>query len=330
MVGRTISILAPPDRSGEVPSLLERLKQGEHINHFETVRIKKDGHPIDVSLSLSPIKDSAGRVIGASAIGRDISERLRAEAEIRRLNEELEQRVVERTAQLEAFSYSVSHDLRAPLRAIRGFSHILLEEFAPQLPDEAHNNLQMVHSNACRMEQLIDDLLNFSRLGRQPLNKQSVAPAELAREAIAELSGEQKKRQVEVRIDDLPLCQADPALLRQVFVNLLANALKFTRHRELAVVEVSCLQTADQKRGPIYYVKDNGSGFDMRYVKKLFGVFQRLHRAEEYEGTGVGLAIVHQVINRHGGQVWAEAEVGQGATFYFTLAGEERTAVALH
>jgi PAS domain S-box-containing protein len=337
-IGRSISIIVPLDRGDESLSLLERLKQGEHINHFETVRLKKGGQHIDVSLSISPIKDATtGRVIGASAISRDISKWLQAEADIRRLNEELEQRVIERTAQLEtankeleAFSYSISHDLRAPLRSIRGFTQILLEEFAPQLSDESRNYLQLVSDNSCRMGCLIDDLLNFSRLSRQPLNKQPVAPADLARQVLKELYNEQETRQIEVRIDDLPLCQADSALLRQVFVNLLANALKFTSYRELTVIEVGFLQEVDQKGGPVYYVRDNGAGFDMRYVDKLFGVFQRLHRAEEYEGTGVGLAIVQQIIHRHGGRVWVEAEVGQGATFYFTLRGEGIAAIAPH
>lgn len=230
--------------------------------------------------------------------------------------------------ELEAFSYSVSHDLRAPLRAMDGFSRILLEEYASQLSPEAQRYLRLVRDSARQMGLLIDDLLAFSRLSRQPLNKQPVAPAKLVRQALEELRAEQEGRRIEIIIGDpsagsgqaLPICQADPILLKQVFVNLLSNALKFTRRREVARIEVGYLpRPGEGGEGGAYFVKDNGVGFDMRYADKLFGVFQRLHRAEEYEGTGVGLAIVQRIIHRHGGRVWAEAEVDGGATFYFTI-----------
>jgi signal transduction histidine kinase len=242
-----------------------------------------------------------------------------------KMNEELEQRVQERTAELraanrelEAFSYSVSHDLRAPLRAITGFSSILLEDYAPQLPDEAQRYLHIVGNSAQQMGQLIDDLLTFSRLGRMELRKQPVAPADLVRQVLEDLQAERAGRQVEIKLGDLPPCRAEPTLLKQVFVNLLGNALKYTRRQEAAHIEVGYLEKGGER---VYFVKDNGAGFDMQYANKLFGVFQRLHRAEEYEGTGVGLAIVQRIIHRHGGRVWAEAAVDQGATFYFTLEG---------
>jgi light-regulated signal transduction histidine kinase (bacteriophytochrome) len=172
------------------------------------------------------------------------------------------------------------------------------------------------------MGELIDDLLSFSRLSRKPLRKEPVAPTDLVRQALEALDGEYDRQRAEIIVADLPVCYADPALLRQVLVNLLANALKYTRRRELARIEVGYFEREGQ---PIYFVKDNGVGFDMRYAHKLFGVFQRLHRADEYEGTGVGLAIVQRIIHRHGGQVWAEADVDRGATFFFSLGGAAAT-----
>ncbi|HTR39933.1 MAG TPA: PAS domain S-box protein [Bryobacteraceae bacterium] len=290
----------------------------------------------------APILNDHGQVQEWVGICVDIHDRIMAEEEIRQLNQTLETRVVERTAalqaankELEAFAYSVSHDLRAPLRAISGFSRILLEEFGAACPAEAHRYLGIVNDNAVQMGTLIDGLLSFSRLGRQALNIQTVAPEDLVRQALADLSSEQQGRQVEITVADLPPCQADPLLLKQVFFNLLANSLKYTRNRPVSRVEVGSFRFAElaaqtevcQNGAPrgaepdaaIYYVRDNGAGFDMRYADKLFGVFQRLHRAEEYEGTGVGLATVRRIITRHGGSVWAEAALDQGAAFYFTL-----------
>jgi PAS domain S-box-containing protein len=253
----------------------------------------------------------------------EIVERKRAEEEIKKLNHHLELRAAELEAankELEAFSYSVSHDLRAPLRAMHGFSRILLNEYPPQLAPEAKRYLHMIRDNAQQMGCLIDDLLTFSRLSRSPLKKQPVAPTAVVCQVLADLRHEQQDREFEISIGDLPLCQADPVLLKQVWVNLLTNALKFTRGREVTQIEIGYEQPSD----PIYFVKDNGVGFDMQYAHKLFGVFQRLHLAEEYEGTGVGLAIVQRIVHRHGGRVWAEAEVNKGATFYFTLGGDIR------
>lgn len=239
----------------------------------------------------------------------------------RALIDDLAQRSVDLTTankELEAFSYSVSHDLRAPLRAINGFSGILLKEYGPQLPPEAHRYLDLVRANAQQMGQLVDDLLAFSRLGRQPLTKQCVAPGPIAQAILTELRAALDGRRVEVTVEELPACQADPALLAQVFANLLGNALKFTAQREVACITVGCC-TRDHEQ--VYFVRDNGVGFDMQYAHKLFGVFQRLHRAEEYEGTGVGLATVQRIIHRHGGRIWADAALDHGATFWFTLEG---------
>jgi PAS domain S-box-containing protein len=288
----------------------------------ETARALHDLGEIVFDVYYTPRRDSQGGE-GVIGVAVDVTDRVRAEGEIRRLNAELEQRVVERTAQLEAanqemeaFVYSVSHDLRAPLRAIDGFSRIVLTEHAPQLAPEAQRYLDMAGENAQRMGRLIDGLLALSRLGRQDLHKQVVSPRELVEQVLQDIRAEQSERQVEVVIQELPPCQADPALLRQVYANLLSNAFKFTRGRDAALVQVGCEERDGQDA---YYVRDNGAGFDMRYAGKLFGVFERLHREHDYEGTGVGLAIVQRIIHRHGGRVWAEAEAGQGATFYFTV-----------
>jgi len=238
----------------------------------------------------------------------EIVERKRAEEEIKKLNEDLKRRAVELEAankELEAFSYSVSHDLRAPLRAINGFSRILLNEYAPQLAPEAGRYLLLVRDNAQQMGCLVDDILTFSRLGRSTLKKQLVYPEEIVRQVLTNLRDEQQNRQIEMLLGNLPTCQADSAMLKQVWVNLLTNALKFTCQQEVARIEVGYQQINSNR---VYFVKDNGVGFDMQYAHKLFGVFQRLHRAEEYEGTGVGLAIVQRIVHRHGGRVWASAE----------------------
>jgi PAS domain S-box-containing protein len=257
------------------------------------------------------------------ALRGEIAARQHAEDAIRQLNTQLEQRVVERTAQieaankeLEAFSYSVSHDLRAPLRAVDGFARILLEDYAPRLDGEVQRYLSLVRHGTQRMGRLIDDLLTFARVSRRPLSKRLVRLDELAHQVLDDLRHEYDGRQVEVVIGRLSPCQADPVLLKQVLTNLLANALKFTRQQQVARIEVGWCETHG---AAAYFVRDNGVGFDMRYAGKLFGVFQRLHRMEDYEGTGVGLALVQRIIHRHGGRVWAEAAVGRGATVYFTL-----------
>jgi signal transduction histidine kinase len=282
-------------------------------------------------------RDQALRAQG-DALRREVAERTAVEQEIRRLNATLEQRVGERTSELEAsnkeldaFAYSVSHDLRAPLRAVDGFSRILLEEYAPALPPEARHYLEVARTSAVKMGDLIDGLLAFSRLGRQPLRKQPISPAALVHEVLNDFRPEVEERRVDVTVGDLPPCEADTLLLKQVFVNLLSNALKYTRQREKAVIVVGACDGADldhtgdsgrvphARTGTVYFVRDNGAGFDMRYQDKLFGVFQRLHSVDAFDGIGVGLALVERIVRRHGGRIWAHAEVDRGATFYFTL-----------
>ena len=264
------------------------------------------------------------------------------EEELREANSELEQRVDERTHQLqfanreltmanrelEAFSYSVSHDLRAPLRAVNGFTRILTDEHADTMNEEARRYLGLVADGAEHMGRLVDALLTFSRLSRQPLNIERISVHDVAQKAAARILMAESERKVELEITDLPDCDSDPVLLEQVFTNLLSNALKFTRGRDVVHIEVGWEEgTGPHEWQHVYYVRDNGVGFDMRYADKLFRVFERLHRADEFEGEGAGLAIVARIIARHDGDVWAEGKVGAGATFYFTL-GSRRLAAA--
>ncbi len=258
----------------------------------------------------------SARVAEVERLNRALTNLLEDLQAANRRLEEAGERLRQANRELEAFSYSVSHDLRAPLRTIDGFSRIVIEEYGEQLPPEAQRYLELVQKGAIEMGQLIDDLLALSRLGRAALRKQEVAPEALVQQVLEGLAAEREGRQVEITIGPLPPCQADPSLLKEVWANLLSNALKYTRRREVARIEVSSIEHEGETA---YLVRDNGVGFDMRYAEKLFGLFQRLHRAEEYEGTGVGLAIARRIVERHGGRIWAEAEEGKGATFCFTL-----------
>jgi len=483
MAGKPMLLLIPPDRVNEESEILDRIRRGESVEHFETVRVRKDGRKIDISATISPIKDSSGAIVGASKIARDITQRKQTEdrlagqteelsrqaeellrsqqaletqtlmlqsvldsmaeglvaadaqgkfiiwnpaavkilgmgaasltsqewtahyglyledmvtpfpaaqlplarairgesssaqmfvrnpeleqgtwievgggplkdkdgavrggvvafrditqrkadeREIRKLNEELEERVVQRTAQLaaanhelEAFTYSVSHDLRAPLRHIGGFSKILSEDFGPGMPAEAQNHLKRIEDGAHRMGLLVDELLNLARVGRHALHLQATGLNFLIEDVVSLLQPETEGRAVTWKIAQLPSAECDPILIKQVFQNLLANALKFTRTRARAVIEISQRLIDGQM---VVAISDNGVGFNMKYKDKLFGVFQRLHRVEDFEGTGIGLATVQRIIHKHGGRVWAEAELDKGATFYFTLAAEPAAA----
>lgn len=452
MIGQPITRLIPPNRQQEEVDILNRIGLGKSVRHFDTVRLHKDGRAIDVSVTVSPIKDVAGKIVGASKLVRDITEQKRSEAavrdseerfrtmansmsqlawiarpdgfifwynhrwyeytgktpeemegwgwqsvydpvalpqvmviwkaaiaagtsfemefplrgadgsfrsfltrgeplkngdghvvqwfgtntdvtalkqaeeNVRQLNADLERKVIDRTAQLdatnkelEAFSYSVAHDLRAPLRSIDGFSQLVLEDFGPKLPEQGQRYLQKVRTSAQTMGALIEDLLALARINRQELNKQTINTDQLVRKTLAELGSPWRDRVVEVSISNLPASFCDPTLMKQVWINLLSNALKYSRKREKSEIEIGCskINGADT-----FFVRDNGTGFDMRYVEKLFGAFQRLHSADDFEGTGIGLAIVQRIILRHGGRVWADAAVDHGATFSFTLEKE--------
>lgn len=218
--------------------------------------------------------------------------------------------------ELEAFSYSVSHDLQAPLRAINGFSQIIVEDYGSSLDSEGQRYLKLIQENSRFMGQLIQDLLSFSRLGRREISMDEINMEQLAKEVFENLLEQNPGRKVQFNLDHLPIAWGDPSMIRQVFTNLLSNALKFTRNCEIAKIDVGYRKEGKEV---IYFIKDNGAGFDMRYVDKLFGVFQRLHTTEEFEGTGIGLALVKRIITRHGGRVWGEGAINQGACFYFTL-----------
>jgi PAS domain S-box-containing protein len=273
---------------------------------------RRDGSEFPIEIMLSPLESAEGILVTAAI--RDITERKRNERTLQERNNELQVAVNE----LDAFSYSVSHDLRAPLRAIDGFSQILLKQCGTLLSGEPRKYLQRVRDNTVQMGHLVDDLLRFSRLGRQPLAKQLVPTRAIVEQALRDARQQVAGRSIRVSVGDLPPVWGDTALLKQVFVNLIDNAFKYTRLRDDAVVEIGSRKIGDEQ---VFLVRDNGVGFDMQYADKLFDVFQRLHRAEDFAGTGVGLAIVQRIVQRHGGRIWAEAAVDHGATFYFTTEG---------
>jgi PAS domain S-box-containing protein len=282
-------------------------------------RMRKDGTAFWAEVLITPIHDADGKLTGFSKVTRDVTERKRYETALQEKNEELQAAVKE----LEAFSYSVSHDLRAPLRAIDGFTRILLKQYGAEWAEEPREYLQLVRNNTVQMGELIGDLLEFSRLGRQPLRKQEVATHAIIEQVLGDARQQANGRSIRVCVGETPDLWGDPPLMKQVFANLIQNAFKYTRKRAQAVIEIGSSEIGGER---VFFVRDNGAGFDMQYADKLFGVFQRLHRAEEFEGSGVGLAIVQRIIERHGGRVWADATVGHGATFYFTLEAPARAA----
>jgi PAS domain S-box-containing protein len=301
----------------------EVMRSGKPLIDFEEWVVWPDGRETWVSTTKVPLLNSDGKTIGIFGISRDITERKRAEQAIRELNSDLENQAAKLQAankELEAFSYSVSHDLRAPLRAIDGYTRILVEDYEAILDVEGKRVCGIISAEARRMGQLIDDLLAFSRLGRKEMYSSNIDMKALVVSVLNELIKEEDRERIDFKITRLPSIKADSSLMRQVWVNLLSNALKFTSKKESAVIEVGSKSSKDEV---IYYVRDTGAGFDMEYSNKLFGVFQRLHSESEFEGTGVGLAIIQRIIRRHGGRVWAEGEVDKGATFYFALPRKE-------
>jgi PAS domain S-box-containing protein len=289
-------------------SFSEFLQRGK-VTNVEYDIVRKDGSVFQIIFSASTIKDEHGKFLKSRSTVFDISDRKKAERQIRQLNQELE-----------AFTYSVSHDLRAPLRSIDGYTKILEEDYSDKLDSEGRRVMNVIMTNAKRMGQLIDDLLEFSRLGRKEIIKTECDMNSIAHDVVHELVESEPQRKVTVEIDELVPSKADPAMIRQVWINLISNAIKYSRKTENPRVEISSYL----ERGlNVYMIRDNGVGFDMKYIGKLFGVFQRLHKVQEFEGTGVGLAIVYRIIAKHGGKVWAESKVNEGAAFFFSL--PERT-----
>jgi PAS domain S-box-containing protein len=285
----------------------------------ELRKTRADGSQVVVASRWSLRRDEQQRAVAILETNNDITERKRREQEIQGLNVELAKRSAELEAinkELEAFAYSISHDLRAPLRHMSGFTELLQKRATAALDEKSNRYIAMILDSAKRMGDLIDDLLAFSRIGRTETQKTSVSLAQLAREAVAEVRQDTQGRNIAWKIGALPDFSGDRAMLRLVLVNLISNAIKFTRTREHAEIEIGCL---DENNDLIVFVRDNGVGFDMKYVNKLFGVFQRLHQSDAFEGTGIGLATVQRIIHRHGGKVWADGVVDGGASFYFSV-----------
>lgn len=315
-----LNTMTPPEYLEADKIALEQIRLHGACDPFEKEYIRKDGSRIPVLIAAASIDDSLP-VKGVTCV-MDITQRKKMEEEIRELNRGLEMRIQERTValqevnkELESFTYSVSHDLRAPLRAIHGYSQMLLEDFEEGLGSEALRLLHNVQYNAKRMGQLVDDLLAFSRMGRRALTPSEIDLRKLAGEVVRELT-EGMANYPKITVHSMGTVRGDESLLRQAFQNLISNALKYSSRRDDPEVEIGSKEISGCTA---YFVKDNGAGFDMAYYNKLFGVFQRLHGQEEFEGTGVGLAIVQRIIHRHGGTIWAEGKVGEGAVFYFTL-----------
>ena len=313
MIGKSVSALIPTDRLNEEPEIFEHLKRGEHIEQYETVRRRKDGEDIDVSLTISPIRDIEGRIIGASKIAQDITERKRAEEEVRRVNRDL----AAVNAELESFSYSVSHDLRAPLRAMQGFAQALLEDYADRLDSVAQDYAQRIVGATRRMDTLTQDLLAYSRLSNADLHLRPVCLASIVAGAQAQLKDSLQERKAQLTVEEpLPQVVGHSATLVQVAVNLLANAAKFVAPGVQPQVRVWAEERGQRIR---LWVGDNGIGIESEHQDRIFRVFERLHGIETYPGTGIGLAIVRKGVERMGGLVGVESELSRGSRFWIEL-----------
>lgn len=320
--GFRITDAVPLDEENRMKEVFQQVLDGSTVSGTEFRFRRGDGSVFPGIVYSRPFEEG-GRKKGLRGVLIDITLIKQAEERLRLLNEELETRVRERTTSLEranvdleSFTYSASHDLKAPLRAIDGYAGILLHRFGGELPPAVIPYIEKIHNNVLHMNSLIDSLMQFSHMGRQKLKRELLDPNTIVKEVYHEMQPEAGERRIEFRLNPLPPCHADRTLLRQVFQNLLSNAIKFTKKCEVAVIEVGAF---DREGRTVFYVKDNGVGFDMRYADRIFGVFQRLHPGTEYMGTGIGLAIVKRILEMHDGSIWVESEVGRGTTFYFTL-----------
>lgn len=320
ILGKHFSIFYPPDEvARRKPQRELEIAAAEGQYKEEGWRVRKDGSRFWALVVITALRDRAGNLAGFAKVTRDMTERKQTEERIHRLNEDLQRQVAERTAQLEelqAFSYSVSHDLRAPLRAIDGFSQVVLEDYADRLDDEGRDFLGRIRAASQKLARLLDGLLELSRLSRAEMTPEMVDVSEIARTvADAHLAGAPNRR-VRFEIQEGRTAVADPRMVYIVVENLLSNAWKFSARVQEAVIEFGATDEAGER---VFYVRDNGAGFDMKHAGKLFGAFNRLHDEREFAGTGIGLATVRRIIQRHGGRIWAASAPGQGATFYFTL-----------
>jgi len=304
-IGKPITILIPPDRLDEEPQILSRIRSGERVDHFETTRVRKDGKLIDISLTISPVRDRTGRIVGASKIARDITERRKADADLRRANRDLEQ-----------FAYSASHDLQEPLRTVNIYSELLTKRYHDKLDGQALEYLSHIRTGAMRMEALIRDLLSFTQITKLDVVPESVDANDILAKVLVDLEETIKDCNARVTADPLPCVRMHGSHLRQLFQNLIGNALKYCHAERPPVVHIS----AEIQGGYVVFsVNDNGIGIGPEYHKSIFDLFKRLHTSNEYEGTGLGLAICERIMTQYGGQIWVESEVGTGSTFKFSL-----------
>jgi PAS domain S-box-containing protein len=324
VIGKSLKILFPDASKESSMELIRKTVMGERLEVVEIDIVHIDGSIRIIQWNSANIMSRDGKTpVATIAQGHDITRRKQAEEEIKKMNETLEQQVIERTGQfetlnkeLEAFSYSVSHDLRAPLRHIGGFVDLLVKNNSAQLDASGLRYLNIISESSHEMGNLIDALLTFSRFGRSELQLTKINSTKTVNQALETFSDELAGRNVKIKVSELPDVMGDPTLISQVWINLISNALKYSRKEENAVINIGS-KIEDDKT--IFHIKDNGAGFDMKYVDKLFGVFQRLHKAKDFEGIGIGLANVNRIIMRHGGKCWAESEVGKGATFFFSM-----------
>jgi PAS domain S-box-containing protein len=324
VIGKSLNILFPYESRNSSMELIRKTLEGERLDIVEISILNIDGSVRIIQWNSANIMSPDGKsTIATIAQGHDITVRKKAELEIRKLNETLEQKVIERTLQLEtankeleAFSYSVSHDLRAPLRHISGFVVMLIKNSSAQLDESGLRYLGIILESSVEMGNLIDALLNFSRLGRAELQKTRINSKNMVTRILKTFSDELAGKNIEINISELPDIAGDESLINQVWVNLISNALKYSRNKDKAVIAIGGEIEHDMT---VFHIRDNGAGFDMKYADKLFGVFQRLHKAREFEGIGIGLANVNRIVTRHGGKCWAESEVGNGAVFFFSI-----------